>query len=58
MITLAINPKEYYEVFKSKEINKKDKGVKKTAPGMDFESFSSRIMDFREFQLTKKTQKL
>ena len=23
MITLAINPKEYFEIFKSKEINKK-----------------------------------
>ena len=49
MITLAINPKEYFEVFKSKEINKKHKGVKKTTPGMNFESFASRIMDFREF---------
>ena len=48
MITLAINPKEYYEVFKSKDINKKHKGVKKSTPGMDFESFASRIMDFRE----------
>ena len=57
MITLAINPKEYYEVFKSKEINKKHKGVKKTTPGMDFESFSSRIMDFREFQPYEKKPK-
>ena len=57
MITLAINPKEYYEVFKSKEINKKHKGVKKTTPGMHFESFPSRIMDFREFQPHEKKPK-
>ena len=57
MITLAINPKEYYEVFKSKEINKKHKGVKKATPGMDFESFASRIMDFREFQPHEKKPK-
>ena len=29
IITLAINPKEYFEVYKSKEINKKHKGLKK-----------------------------
>ena len=36
MITLAINPKEYYEVFKSKDINKKHKGVKKKHPRHGF----------------------
>ena len=57
MITLAINPNEYFEIFKSKEINKKHKGVKKTTPGMDFESFASRIMDFREFRPHEKKPK-
>ena len=57
IITLAINPKEYFEVYKSKEINKKHKGVKKTTPGMNFESFASRIMDFREFTPQQKQPK-
>ena len=52
-----MNPKEYFEVYKSKEINKKHKGVKKNTPGMDFESFASRIMDFREFTLQQKKAK-
>ena len=54
IITLAINPKEYFEVYQSKEINKKHKGIKKNTSGMNFESFASRIMDFREFTPAKK----
>ena len=52
-----MNPKEYFEVYKSKGINKKHKGVKKNTPGMDFESFVSRIMDFREFTPQQKKAK-
>ena len=58
IITLAINPKEYFEVYRSKEINKKHKGIKENTPGMTFENFASRIMDFREFTpAQKKTKK-
>ena len=36
IITIAVNPKDYYEVFKNKSINKKHKGVKKSTRGMNF----------------------
>ena len=49
-----MNPKEYFEVFRTREINKKHKGVKKTTPGMNLESFASRIMDIREYHHSEK----
>ena len=45
LVTIAVNPNEYIEIFKSKDLDKKHKGIKKTTPGMNFESFASRIMD-------------
>ena len=30
VITIAVNPKEYFEVFRNKNFNKQHKGVKKT----------------------------
>ena len=57
IITLTVNPKEYFEVFRSKEINKKHKGIKKNTPGMTFESFVSRIMDIREYNCIDKNPK-
>ena len=52
-----MNPKEYFEVFKNKAINKKHKGVEKSTPGMNFESFASRIMDIKEYSLCEKQTK-
>ena len=57
IVTIAVNPKEYFEVFRSKAINKKHKGIKKSTPGMNFESFSSRIMDIREYSFAEKIPK-
>ena len=57
MITIAVNPKEYFEVFKNKAINKKHKGVKKSTPGMNFEAFAARIMDIREYSYAEKLPK-
>ena len=57
LVTIAVNPKEYYEVFKSKAINKKHKGIKKTTTGVDFISFASRIMDEKEYTLRQKQAK-
>ena len=57
LLIIAVNPKEYYEIFKKKSINKKHKGVKKSTPGMNFESFASRIMDIREYTYSKKNLK-
>ena len=59
VVTIAVNPKEYLEVFRNKELNKKHKGIKKSTPGMNFESFSTRIMDTREYNFAqKKSQSL
>ena len=41
--TIAINPKEYFEKFRNRTINKKHKGVRRDALGMNFESYASRI---------------
>ena len=57
LVTIAVNPKEYIEIFKSKNLNKKHKGIKKTTAGMDFESFASRIMDVREYTVSQKQAK-
>ena len=43
LFTIAINPKEYFEKFKDRKINKKDKGVRHDIPGMPFESYAERI---------------
>ena len=49
LVTLATNPKEYLEYFKSKSINKKHKGIKKGAVGMDYENFAERIKPLFHF---------
>ena len=49
LVTIAVNPKEYIEIFKNKDLNKKHKGIKKNTRGMNFERFASRIMDVREY---------
>ena len=57
VVTIAVNPKEYIEIFKSKDLNKKHKGIKKTTPDMNFASFSSRIMDSKEYTNVQKQAK-
>ena len=39
IITISINPKEYYEEFDDQSNNKKHKGIKKGTPGMDFSAY-------------------
>ena len=46
--TIAINPKEYFEKFKNRNINKKHKGVRRDTPGMNFESYAARIKNLRD----------
>ena len=57
VVTIAVNPKEYIEIFKSKDLNQKHKGIKKTTPGMNFESFATRIMDTKEYTDVQKKAK-
>ena len=49
IITIALNPKEYYERFHDRSDNKKHKGLKKSVRDMDFDSYSSRLADLTEF---------
>ena len=55
--TIAINPKEYFEKFRNRNINKKHKGVRRDAPGMSFESYDSRIAPRRSIDCKKTEQK-
>ena len=57
VVTIAVNPKEYIEIFKSKDLNKILKGIKKTTSGMNFESFANRIMDTKEYTNVQKKAK-
>ena len=59
-VTLAVNPKEYFEYFKSENVNKKHKGIKKGLVGMDIENFAERIKllyDFDTYDKPKKNTK-
>ena len=49
LVTLATNPKEYLEYFQSEAINKKHKGIKKGAVGMDYRNFAERIKPLFNF---------
>ena len=55
--TIAVNPKEYFEKFKNRKINKKHKGVRKDTPGMCFESYAMRINSLREDVDSKRDEK-
>ena len=43
VINTAVSPKEYFEKYRDKAINKKYKGLKRDTPGMNFEAYSQRI---------------
>ena len=49
IITIALNPKEYYERYIDSSYNKKHKGLSKNVKGMDFESYSKRLSDLTEY---------
>ena len=59
VITIALNPKEYYERFSDHSDNKKHKGLHKSTRGMDFDSYSEKLSDLNEFSrdYIKKSQK-
>ena len=50
MITIAVNPKEYFEEFKYHKvtINKKHKEVRKIAPGMLFYNYAKRLLSLSD----------
>ena len=49
IVTVALNPKEYYERFIDSTYNKKHKGLSKNVKGMDFDSYSNRLSDLTEY---------
>ena len=49
VIAIALNPNEYYEHFIDHSDNKKLKGLKKSTPGMDFDSYSNHLSDLTEY---------
>ena len=55
-MTLAINPKEYFELFKSDTINKKHKGIKKGSAEMDYKNYSERIKPLFDFKTYKQAK--
>ena len=44
LLTIACNPKEYFELFQNSEINKRHKEIKKESSGMNFENYTGRIV--------------
>ena len=49
VITIVLNPKEYYGRFIDHSNNKKHKGLKTSTPGMDFDSYCSQLSDLTKY---------
>ena len=43
IVTVRVNPKEYFEEFESQTTNKKHKGLRKGVAGMEFEDYAKKI---------------
>ena len=54
ILTIACNPKEYYEVFEDRDVNNKHKGIKKGSSGMGFKNFTNRVNLLTNFDAFKK----
>ena len=54
LVTIAVNLKEYLEVFKKLKQNKKHEDIKKGSSGMDFENFANRIKSLVHFDTFEK----
>ena len=51
---MAVNPKEYLELFKDINLNKKHKGIKKGSSQLGFENFSQIIKSLVNFDTFEK----
>ena len=56
--TIATNPKEYFEKFKNRKINKNHKGVRRDMKGMSFEANANRITSIRQLDCKNDKKKL
>ena len=52
VITISINPKEYMEEFEDSTVNKKHKGIKRGTPGMDFDTYFSKLCSITVILIT------
>ena len=51
VITVVVNPKEYLEKYKNKDVNKKNKSVQKEdTAGVYFEDYSRRILSLHDHE--------
>ena len=53
-VTLAVNPKEYFEFFHDYSVNKKHKGIKKGSRGMEYQNCANRIKSLTNFDSFEK----
>ena len=53
MITIAVNPKEYFEESRNRGFNKKHNGIRKNVPGMNFDSYTRRILSLNDHETTQ-----
>ena len=61
VIIISINPKEYMEEFEDSTVNKKHKGIKRGTPGMDFDTYFSKlcsITDYFDYYFKQKKPKI
>ena len=58
MMTVAVIPKEYFEKNKSKNINNKHKGIRKSTAGMSSDGYASRIMSLHEHETVSKNSQI
>ena len=49
ILTITINPKEYFQKYKDFSISKKRKDLEKNTPAMDFEAHSERLATLHEY---------
>ena len=56
--SITINPKEYFEKFKNRKIDKKHKGVRRDTPGINFESCTEKMSSLRQIDFARNDKKL
>ena len=57
VVSVAVNPKEYFEQFESQVVNKIHKVLRKGAVGMEFEDFAKRINSIKEMEILDSYQR-
>ena len=50
VVTVAVNPKQYFQEFESRSISKKHKGLRKEASGVESEDYAKRINSIGEIE--------